>query len=184
MANPSQLQDLIPRDWVGARDIHLGDDGVLRRMEIQLPTIARRDDHLRAAQWEVRDAVPLSGPQIRRWLDHVGSSYSELSRRHFEEVYEGIDGRDVDPDEHLDPHPSLLLRSPGSVMEVREFERRDPAPEEGLLMKRRSCSKGNPCPGGQTCHYTDAHREGTCSGGGTGGTVAPPGSPARHHRYA
>jgi hypothetical protein len=135
-------------------------------MKMSIPAIARRDDHIRPAEWEIRDAIPLAPEQIRRWIDHVGPGYSENSRRHFEEVYAGVDGRDVHPEEMMNLHPSLRLRSPGTMMEVRD---------KMLVARAKKCTHNGQCASGN-CVRTDMHVEGECEGGT--GTHAPPGSPA------
>lgn len=146
--------------------LHLGDDGVLRRMEVSIPTIARRDDHMRPARWEVRDAIPLSPQEIRRWIDTLGPNYSEHSRRHIEDVYAGVDGRDVHPDEMMNPHPSLVLRSDGSVMEARERalkRRNNEAYEVNTgLTKRAGCKNDWDCGEMYNCVFIDMQKEGTC----------------------
>lgn len=119
--------------------------------------IARRDDHLRPAQWETRDVLPLPPQEIRRWIDTLGPHYNEHQRRHFEEVWAGIDGRAVEPDEQMNPSQSIRLRSPGSVADARDI----------LLSKRvvglgGECGPKQPCVHGARCIIPDRLTKGVC----------------------
>lgn len=151
----------------GPSAIHLGDDGVLRRMEITIPKLSRREDRHREAAWEVRDAIPLSSQQIRRWVDTIGPRYPEHSARHFNELYADVDGRDVDPDSQINPHPSLLLAPLGSIAEVRKasLNRRnneDRTDTVSLTKRYADCKSDDDCVFGGRCVFTDKQVTGRC----------------------
>lgn len=133
-------------------------------MVTDVPIIARRDDYLREARWEVKDAIAFAPHDIRRWLNELAPSYSERDNHHFEEVYAGVDGRDVHPDALIDPHPSLRLRSLGSIEEVRDIQRRsnDADGYSSSLSRRTGCRGSGDCTAPFRCVILDMMREGTC----------------------
>lgn len=127
-------------------------------MELSVPVIARRDEDLQQARWEVRDAFPLPAQEVRRWVEGLGSHYAEHTRRHLDEVFEGIDGRDVHPDEMMNPQDHIRLASPGSLLHARELimERSS----DNMLIKR-GCKHDSECHGG-LCVIPDMLKTGTC----------------------
>lgn len=119
---------------------HLGDDGVLRQLKVRVPDIAKRDEHLLQARYEVVDAIPLSPAQIKRYVEFSSSTQSAHVKRHLEETFVGIDGRDVHPRDQLDPHPQFIPRSPSTVEDMRELLTRSALEEQNPLTRRNSCS--------------------------------------------
>ncbi len=128
-------------------------------MVTEISSIARRDDSVREARWESKDAVPLAPHEIRRWLDTFAPHYSKRDNQHFEEVFGAIDGRDVSPEKQMDPPRSLRLRSLGTVEDAREIQQRS---EDGGIVKRTGCRGSGDCTAPMVCVILDMMKTGTC----------------------
>jgi hypothetical protein len=140
---------------------HLGDDGVYRSFT---PT------------HEVLGAVPASPAIISRYVhDWRAGQEDEEVRKHLEEVYENVDGRDV-TDPHT-IHPTIinvgaaddtkkLLTARSDVHDAADLVIRDlsaPLQKRYCSVAGSACSASEPCMGqGCTCSYVDMLVTGEC----------------------
>jgi hypothetical protein len=106
--------------------------------------LGKRDSLRLYPRWQVINAIPIEGDLIKRVV--VQTEKDPLLKRHLEEVYHNVDGRDEHPSNLMDPHPSLL-------------------PRGSLHLKKPSyyqCYRDHPCGDGYYCVIVDLARYGDC----------------------
>lgn len=113
--------------------LHLADDGVVR---------SYNDEGV------VVDYVRLSNAQISEYLDGIKLSYSSSDMRHFQEIFDNVDGLNVTDREQLANPPSWLrplalsARTRNPIFDV-----------VGSLQERQSRCVRLSCSSNEDCHF-------------------------------